>query len=132
MWLQAQRRPPENILHPLLFAGLMAPLQMLLKKSCLQVWWHLSDRTPKQRLSWAQCELRTPGPELPVLEDETCCNTVKLRPVPCWEPVCGEIGLGAAPLVLGCAHARLGPGEQWFWQSEPGCLTARSRWDHTL
>lgn len=63
--------------------------------------------------------------------DNTSCDRVKLSPVSCWEPVHGEEVLGATLLALGCAHARLGPGEQWLWQRQLGCCMARSWWDHT-
>lgn len=56
---------------------------------------------------------------------------MKLRPVPCWEPVRGEKVLGAAPLAPGCARARHGPVEQRLQRRQPSCRTARSRWDHT-
>ena len=56
---------------------------------------------------------------------------MKLRPAPCWEPVRREEVLGAASLALGCARARLGPGERWLRRRQPGCCTARSRRDHT-
>lgn len=122
VWLQARRRPAEGILHPLLFAELMPSPWMLPGQSCLQVWWHLSDRTPQQGpCSRAQA----------ACAGDVSCSTVKLRLVPCWEPVRGEKVLGAALLAPGCARARLDPRERQLLQRQRGCCTARSRWDHT-
>lgn len=59
------------------------------------------------------------------------CNTVKLRPVPCWEPVHGEKVVGAALLALDCGRASLSPGEQRLQQRQLGSPMAQSWRDHT-